>query len=478
MEAIGRERASSGRRMYSVDREKESAPALAPGRTSPAERDGCAPSPGPGIGQALRAAAPYVAAYRERTFVVALLGLGGRELAPDALRRLVGDLALVHTLGARLVVTFGAVPARALPAPVDGDGIEALAARTGRHRAELEALLTMGLASRLPRAGPLRVLSGNHVTARPLGIRDGIDYGYAGEVRRIDVEGIEAGLRGGALMLVTPLAYSPSGAALALEPLELALELGAALQASKLLLLGDSTLAPHGIPRELSLEAARRRLASESEGERGERPGRGEGLPPGSRALQVALRACERGVTRVHLLDGSLDGALLTELYSRDGIGVMVASDVYDETRPARPEDIPGILDLIRPLEAADILVHRPRERLEDEIECFWVMERDGLVLACAALHPLDREGAWELACVAVHPEYRSTERGDELLRHMERVARARGARELFVLTTRAEDWFRERGFRPCRPETLPPGRRARYRPERRSRVLRKPIGG
>jgi amino-acid N-acetyltransferase len=188
------------------------------------------------------------------------------------------------------------------------------------------------------------------------------------------------------------------------------------------------------------------------------------------------VNACRAGVRRVHLLSRHSDGAILQELFTRDGVGTLVASDPYETIRPAVVADLGGILELVRPLAEAGVLLGRGRERLESELDHYWVMERDGLVVATAALYAYPDHGAGELGCLAVHAEYRGGGRGERLLETAAEAAREQGLQRLVVLTTQAAHWFRERGFEPGDPDGLPPPRRAAYDQARNPKVLERAL--
>jgi len=424
-----------------------------------------------------RAASPYVHTHRGRTFVV---HLDGAAVEDPAFPALVHDLALVHALGVRLVLVHGARPQ--IDRCLAGRGVEpryaqglrvtdaaalpCVEAAAGAVRVRIEALLSMGLPN-TPMAGArLRVVSGNFVTARPVGVRDGVDFGHTGEVRRIDVAGIRRQLDDGAIVLLGPIGHSPTGEVFNLSAEEVATQAALRLRADKLIFLVEGAGLARGRrgPRELTTAEAERRLA------RGRLP---EVL---ARVLADAVAACRGGVPRAHIVGRARDGALLLELYTRDGAGTLVSAEGFEELREARIEDLPGIRALIAPLERQGVLVPRPPERLEAEVGRFAVLERDGMIVGTAAVYPFPEERVAELACLAVHPDYRGEGRGDALLRDAERRARAEGAERLFVLTTRAVHWFRERGFEPAEVRDLPVRRRALYNWQRRSKVLVKTL--
>jgi amino-acid N-acetyltransferase len=426
-----------------------------------------------------RQAAPYIHAHRGRTFVVQF---GGEAVAAPAFPSLVHDLALLHSLGVRLVLVHGARPQieqrlAALGVKLryvnglritDDAALACVKEAAGAVRLEIEALLSMGLTNSPMAGARIRVASGNFVTARPLGVRNGVDYQHTGEVRRVDTEAIRYMLDNGAIALLSPLGYSPTGEVFNLHAEEVATAVAGALRADKLLsLIEEPVIASiQGKPlRELSPGEAEQRLAD------------GGLTQDMARHVLSAVCACRAGVSRTHLIDRRTDGALLLELFTRDGVGTLITAERYEDMRPATIDDVGGVLEIIAPLEAESILVRRPRERLEIEIERFTVMERDGAIIACAALYPFPAERVGELACLAVHRDYRHTGRGAALLREAERQGTDLGLERLFVLTTRTAHWFLERGFVPGRLSELPVARQALYNYQRNSKVFFKPVG-
>ncbi len=432
--------------------------------------------------QWFRRAAPYINAHRGRTFVVEI---GGESTNDPQLPGIVHDLALMRSLGVDLVVVHGAQPWIEERAQTQGlasryvDGVritdtatlETVREAIGAAHVRIEALLSMGIANSPMAGAKVRVASGNFVTARPIGIRDGVDYEHTGEVRRIDAEAIRQRLADGAIVLVSPLGYSPTGEIFSLRAEEVATAIATGIGAGKLVFLpgGPGIVDQEGaLIRELTLDEANALAADLSR-----ETVTGDGV--GGR-LRQSIRACRGGVSRVHIIDRGIEGALLLELFSRDGVGTMINADTYDSIRRATIDDIGGILELIRPLEESGALVRRSREKLETEIAHFSVVDRDGAVVACAAMYPYpgaspgDRLA--ELACLAVDDAYRGSQYGERLLTLAEREAREAGARRLFVLTTQAAHWFRERGFVEADHSILPRERQALYNFQRRSRVL------
>ena len=425
----------------------------------------------------LRHATPYINAHRDCTFVVMLPGDG---VAHPNFANIVHDLVLLHSLGVRLVLVYGTRPQiearlaeRGLTAHyhnnlriTDSPTLECVIDAVGQLRIAIEARLSMDLAASPMKGSRLRVSGGNFVTARPIGVLDGIDYHHTGEVRRIDRRGIGRLLDERSIVLLSSLGYSPTGEIFNLSCEDVATRAAIDLKADKLVLFGEQAglldeqgvlvreLRPQQVPEHI------RRLGADYQAE----------------LLDAAAQACRGGVKRSHIVSYATDGSLLTELFTRDGSGTLVDQEQFESLREASIEDVGGLIDLISPLEEQGVLVRRSREVLEREIGQFSVVERDGLIIACAALYPFADSEAGELACLAVNPEYRHGRRGDELLERIEVRARKLGLKSLFVLTTRTAHWFRERGFQPSAVERLPAARASLYNFQRNSKVFEKAL--
>ena len=428
-----------------------------------------------------RNSTPYIHAHRGKIFVIYF---GGEALLdPAKLSNLIHDIALLQGLGIRLVLVHGARPQiesrlnerNAEMRIVNGlritddSALACVKEAAGIVRVEIEGRLSMGLANS-PMAGAcIRVSSGNFVTARPLGIHDGVDYCHTGLVRKIDATAIRQQLDNGAIALIPPLGYSPTGEVFNLSAAELASQVASNIGADKLIFLQESDgirdakeqTIPHLLPREADEFVKTSVLSEESR-----------------QQLEAATEACRNGVKRVHLLCRNDDGALLQELFTRDGVGTLLTTTPFQTTRTATIDDVGGILTLLEPLEQKGLLVKRSRELLETEIAYFTVMERDDTIIGCAALYPYTENQSAELACVAIHEEFRKQGRGDELLSHMEKLASEQGLKSLFVLTTQTAHWFQERGFEEQPPEQLPAQKRRLYNYKRNSKMLAKQLTG
>ncbi len=421
-----------------------------------------------------RQSSPYIRAHRGRTLV---LTFGGEALEDGGIAALIHDIALLNSLGIRLVVVHGARPqieARLRERELkiryhqglrvtDDDALACVKEASASVRLEIEAQLSSGGSAQPVTGARVRVVSGNFITASPIGVRDGVDFGHTGEVRRIDVDGIRRQLDDGAIVLLSPLGYSLTGEVFNVSAEQVAGATAIALGADKLISLIETPAvedaAGERVDQITPAEAermlrARRKLPDEVQGH-----------------LYQAVKACRSGVRRAHLLSRSIDGALLLELFSRDGVGTLITDETYEGLRRATIEDVGGILQLIEPLEQEGILARRSRELLECEIDHFTVVERDGAIIASAALYPYPGERVGELACLVVHPDYRNTGRADALLDRIQREAKTAGLKRIFVLTTHTAQWFGDRGFQKARIAELPVKRQELYNYQRNSRV-------
>jgi amino-acid N-acetyltransferase len=424
-----------------------------------------------------RAAAPYIHAFGEKTFVIAF---GGDAMLRDDFVDLIHDVNLLQALGVRLVLVHGIRPQveERLQATgetaqyvrgrrvTDADTLEIVKDAVGSARVDIESMLSIGLPNTPMAGAEIRVASGNYVTAQPAGVLDGVDLQFTGEVRKIAADALRTRLEAGEIILLSPLGYSPTGEVFNLTLEEVATEAAIALHAEKLVFILD-----HGDTVDQNGERVSRLTASQAQKLIKE-------LPEGDLKLYLpnAVRACKQGVARVHLISAEVDGALLMELFTHEGVGTMVTRQSVENLRPASIDDVGGIIALIEPLEDAGVLVHRPRELLEQEIDRFFVDELDGRIVGCVALYPFTDAEAGEMACLAVHPDFRGSGRGEALMGAIEDTARETGMRQLFVLTTRTAHWFLERGFSLASPDDLPSRRKELYNWQRRSKVFVKAL--
>jgi len=421
-----------------------------------------------------RDAAPYINQHRNKTFVVFF---SGQVIEGPVFNALVNDLALLHSLGIKLILVYGARPqieARLALEKItsnysdglritDERSLDAVIEAAGRLRVLIEAKLTTSMENTPMSGSQIRVSSGNFIVARPLGIKNGVDFGHTGEVRRVEVDAIRQQLDTGHCVLLSALGYSPTGEVFNLSAEEVATAAACALRADKLILLNDDRLR-NRLPAQLSLSdieplKKRRKLPATT-----------------SQHLLNIQDAILNGVPRCHILDSSLDGALLLEFFTRDGVGTLVSADGYERLKFAKPADAAGIIALIKPLQDSGQLVARSAEQIELEINHFLVLKRDGVIIGCAAFYPFKKEKMAELSCLAIHPDYQGGKRGDILLKAIEKQAATQGLKQLFVLSTQTMHWFRERGFTPGNIDELPLKKARLYNFQRKSKVFFKAV--
>ncbi len=421
-----------------------------------------------------RDSSPYIDAHRGKTFVICL---SGDALHADNLNNILSDIALLRSLGVNLVVCAGAESRMETTCQnrddtwqlVDGKRIttasnmQAITGELGSLVSELSAVFSATTTDSPTGRQDIYTVSGNYVKAQPLGIIDGVDHHHTGDVRKIHSELIRHHLESDAIVLIPSMGYSPSGETFYIDADIVARETACAIGADKLIYFVEAQ----------GLTEKDGQLISEIDLSRmGPTPGSDETLS--ARLLGHAGKACHDGVSRCHIISFKSDGALLEELFTRDGCGTQIVGHSYEQIRAASVDDVPGILKLIEPLETTGVLVTRSRELLEAEIDRFVVIERDGLLVSCAALYEYGSAG--ELACLVTHPDYRNGDRGDRLLDAVEKSARQQNLEDLFVLTTQSEHWFAERGFSRSKIEALPAPKQSLYNYQRNSTVLRKPL--
>jgi len=426
-----------------------------------------------------RSTSPYIRVHKGKTVVI---HIEDDAINAESFTELVQDLALLNSLEIRLVLVYSArhsIETRLKANDIslqyhkgirvtDAETLEFVKDAAGKLRIEIESSLSMGLGNTPMSQAEVIVTSGNFVRARPLGIIDGVDHLFTGVVRSVQTGAINTKLKANEIVLIPPIGYSITGEAFNLEAKTLALKVALELRADKLIYLMESP----------TLKDAKGKLVSQLTRLEAE-----ELLKPGNPMennldvyLHHAVDACAGGVQRVHLVDRWVKGALVQELFSRDGVGTMISSTSYDALRRATIHDISGILELISPLEVQGILVERSREKLELEIDNFSVMLRDDVIIGCGSLYIFPKEKVAEIACLAIHPDYHNSGRGEQLYSMLEHNAKHAGVQRVFILTTHATHWFLEHGFRESALGDLPVERTQLYNYQRNSKILTKDI--
>jgi len=424
-----------------------------------------------------RNAAPYINAHRGKTVV---LMFGGEAVLHPNFANIIHDIALLQSLGVKLVLVHGARPqieermeqrniTRNIQNNIrvtDAETLIAVKDATGSMRLHIEALLTMGLVNSPMHGSQIRVSTGNFVIAKPIGVREGVDFKYTGSVRKIDAVGIQTQLDYGSIVVLSPIGYSSTGEVFNLALEDVATKTALALKADKLITFTqeDGLIDDSGeLIRSCSVRSVKTLLDDKDCHVR-------------QLLLRAIIQSSENGVERCHCVSYQSDSALLQELFTRDGAGTLIAKDHKEQVCTASIDDVGGILELIAPLEDEGILVKRSRELLEVEIDRFTVLKKEDVIIACAALYPYQEASSGEIACVAIHPDYRNGNRGERLMNALEVRANEQHLSSLFVLTTVSGHWFREQGFIESSMEDLPEGKKQMYNFQRKSKVLIKQI--
>ncbi len=419
-----------------------------------------------------RNAAPYINAFRNQTFVIYF---SGDVLDDNEFPSLIHDITLLNSLGVKLVLVHGA--RSQIDKKLKQHGIESQYAHglrvtnyntmqlikeaSGSIRIDLEALFSTSL-KYTPMAGSqINIISGNYVLAKPKGIIDGVDYLHTGDIRKIDSVSINHSLDAGDVILLSPLGYSPTGEVFNINGEDLATQSSIELKANKLIFIDDSQGIldqNNQLIKDLTTQMLSEIILNTEKKDL-------------VRHYQRIIKACESGIKRVHLIDRNIDGSLLIELFTQNGIGSLISTDHLEDIRSAKIEDINGIIDLIKPLEDSGLLVKRSYERLETEINNFYVIERDNKIISCVAMFIADNQQQAELACMAIKAEYQSQGRGDKLFKHLFKDALKNNIKQIFILTTQATHWFREQGFVKASLEELPDEKQEFYNYQRNSAV-------
>jgi amino-acid N-acetyltransferase len=425
-----------------------------------------------------RSATPFIHEFGERTIVIAF---GGEVLTDGDMMQLAHDINVLVSLEIRVVLVHGTRPqieeqlkqhgvqskyaeGRRI---TDADGLRCVKEANGIARMEIEATLSTELANSPMAGADIRVSSGNFITAKPFGVRNGVDFIHTGEVRKVDVEGITRRLDDDEVVLLSPIGFSPTGDIFNLTLEDVATSVAIAMKAEKLIFLTET----------MGATDSRNKLVGEATAlEAQELLGNTQQAEDIRYYLPAAIRAVREGVKRAHLISRHVDGALLIELFTHHGIGTMVVLESPDKLRNATLNDVDGILALIDPLAERGILVARSRESIEKEIDRFVVLAHEDEVIGCAAMNPYQSEKLAELACLAVNPFYRDGGRGERILAHIEKRAKDRNFKTLFVLSTQTTQWFVERGFAEADVNALPAERREKYNHERNSKVYTKAL--
>lgn len=317
---------------------------------------------------------------------------------------------------------------------------------------------------------------GNWVRARSIGVRDGVDFQSSGLVERLQTDILENVLTDGLFPIFPNIGWSGKGKPYNLSSNELACTIAVALKASKLFFLTNRqhiSKEHFSVPKgfyfdssgtisQLTLTDAQWLL------EHNQAKNKTELYD----LVSLAHKACSDGVKRVHIVDGSVEGMALKEIFSNRGLGTMVYSNQHENIRSITHSDIPELLRLMQPAIEEGILVPRTTAELEEKAEDFYVYEVDGTIHGCGALHTFgDRQG--ELAAIVVDEIYANLGIGKRIISYLVERASHIKLKAVFVLTTQTSDWFSQIGFVEAAISDLPKERQKTYNKKRNSLILR-----
>jgi amino-acid N-acetyltransferase len=414
----------------------------------------------------------YVPRFRDRVFVIAI---DGAIVEDDNFPTLLLDIALLRSLSIRVALVHGAAHqlkrfakiAGVEPSDIDGTGITdkptlnvAITAANRVSHEILEGLL----------ANDLRGACTNALVAHPAGILGGVDHLFTGKVERVEGGFLHTLLEHDIIPVVPPIGIDGTGNSFRLNSDAVAVEVAKTLKAVKLIYLSTEggVRDEKGVIRQMTVQEAETYLKKH----------RDELAPGAVTKLKHAAKACREGVERVHIIDGREQEGLLGEVFSNEGIGTLVYTNVYQSIRTALKKDIGAVFKLIQQGVRNDELVRRTRADIEKTIGDYFVFEVDRNPVGCIALHVYPEQNKGELASVFVDTRYENQGIGLKLIKYVEDAARAKGLSELFCLSTQAINYFVQKGgFKLGTPDDLPPARRERYDQNgRKSQVLIKTL--
>lgn len=420
----------------------------------------------------LRGILQYVPRFREKIFVVAI---DGDIIASENFSNILLDLAVLRSLNIKVVLAHGAslqieklAAERGItPSNCDGTGITDEA--TLKVSVEAVTTLTNEIMQGLTSVD-LRAAYANSIIAHPAGILGGVDYLYTGRVEKVDTKSLHLFLNEGIIPIIPPIGFDGEGKTFRVNSDSIAVEVAEAMHAMKIIfLLSLDGLNLNGeIIRQLSISETEDILKKKKAGDNAKLISK----------LEHAARACRQGVPRVHLLNGNVNEALLTEVFSPDGIGTMIYSNEYQQIRRVFKKDVRAVMALIRQSVDSEELIRRTRADIIQHIEDYWVLEIDRSLVGCVALHCYPQHGKAELACLYVNKSHGGQGYGRKLMAFAENLAAERGMQHILALSTQAFAYFQQKGgFTEVSPDELPPERREKYEVSgRNSKVLMKQV--
>lgn len=422
----------------------------------------------------LRGILTYIPRFRDKTFV---LNIDSAVLTDDNFRNLLLDILVLRSLNIKVVIVHGASVGihqlagamNAQASNLDGIGVtdEATLKLSILASAQLSHELLEGLSE-----VDLKAAVTNAIVAHPAGILHGQDYKWTGKVVRVQTDLIQDLLQNNVVPVIPPLGFDGEGRSYRINSDSVALEVAEALQAAKLIFVTtcDGINGGGKLSTQYSVSEAEDLLKKK----------KSDLAQDLFSKLNHAVQACRNGVLRAHIIDGRRDEALLSEIFSPEGVGTMIYSNEYASIRRARKKDVRAILRLMRKSVANQEVVARTQAELSQLIEEFYVFEIDRNIVGCVAVHSsADKPEVAEMACLLVSEAHANQGIGRKLMEFAEARAKESGFKRLLALSTQAFNYFQAKGgFKEGDPDMLPAARRARYDGSgRNSKVLFKDLG-
>ncbi len=419
----------------------------------------------------LRGILQYVPRFREKIFVVAV---DGDIVASENFSNILLDVAVLRSLSIKVILVHGvAAQVEKLSAErgvkfSNSDGIGITDDATLKLSIEAASQVMNDIMQGLTTVD-LRAAYANAIIAHPAGILGGVDSQWTGRVERVDTQALHLFLNDGITPIIPPIGFDGEGKTFRVNSDAIAVEVAAAMRAIKIiyLLSQEGLLLAGEIVRQLSIAETDEILKKKKVHERNL-----------VSKLENAARACREGVPRVHLLNGNINEALLSEVFSAEGVGTMIYSNEYQQVRRVFKKDVRTVMNLIRQSVDSEELARRTRADIIAHIEDYWVLEIDRAIVGCVALHVFTAEKKAEMACVYVSKSHGGQGYGQKLMAFAERLASEKGVEKIFALSTQAFAYFQQKGgYQEATQDVLPPERREKYEASgRKSKVLVKDV--
>lgn len=420
----------------------------------------------------LRGILQYVTRFRDKIFVIAI---DGEILASDNFPNILLDIAVLRSLNIKVVLVHGAgsqIERTAVEHDIaisNSDGSGVVDAQTLQLSINVAIRLTNEIMEGLTQVD-LRAAYANCIIAHPAGIIGGIDYQFSGKVEKVDTRCLELFLREQIVPVIPPLGFDGEGRTFRVNSDLVALEVASALHAAKLIFLSTHD--------GLVLDGQRIGQLVAAEVEEVLKKQRNQLAPNLASKLEHAAEASQYGIPRVHLLNGTINEALLAEIFSNGGIGTMIYSNEYEQIRRVYKKDVRAVISLIQQSIRNEELLRRTRAEILADIDDYWVLEIDRHIVGCVAMYPYPEQKIAELACLYVSRSTENQGLGRKLMSFVETLAKQRGFNRLFALSTQAFVYLQQKGgFMEADADILPPERRVKYEASgRNSRILVKDL--